>query len=164
MIHACPWSDHHVVSFQTSYVGLTPQTATWRLNDYLLTDPNVIREISNTPKRCYIRSPLTIKLYFPPWNLDPLLSLIPGWNSLSLPSLMEEEVWSLYAPWSEQEILYIIKSLKTSKAPGPDGYTPVYYRKFVGILTPKLSSFFIYILQGNKPPEEMLHTNMTLIR
>lgn len=55
------------------------------------------------------------------------------------------------------------KSLKTSKAPGNDGFTPIYYKKFAGTLAPKLSKLLNYILQGHKLPEEMLHDNMILI-
>ncbi|XP_040178055.1 C-type lectin domain family 7 member A-like [Rana temporaria] len=49
------------------------------------------------------------------------------------------------------------------KAPGPDRFTPIYYKKFAGTLAPKLSKLFNFILQGHKLPEEMLHTNMSLI-
>lgn len=44
-IHTCPWSDHHLVSFQTSHIGLSPMTASWRLNDSLLTDPEITSQL-----------------------------------------------------------------------------------------------------------------------
>lgn len=46
-IHECPWSDDHIVSFQTTYIGLAPQTSTWRLNDALLTDPVITSQIAD---------------------------------------------------------------------------------------------------------------------
>lgn len=95
-------------------------------------------------------------------NPGPISQEVPWLASLHPPTLTEEQLQSLNAP-SEQEILTIIKSLKTLKAPGPDGFTSTYYKKFADTLAPRLSNLFNYILQGHKLPEEMLHANMILI-
>lgn len=42
----CPWSDHHMVTFALSHVGLSLATAGWRLNDSLLTDSELVDKIS----------------------------------------------------------------------------------------------------------------------
>lgn len=44
-IHLCLWSDHDMVVFETSHIGLTPTTFDWRLNDSLLADPSIHQKI-----------------------------------------------------------------------------------------------------------------------
>lgn len=46
-IHTCPWSDHHMVSFHTSHIGLSPMTASWRLKDSLLGDPEITLQVAD---------------------------------------------------------------------------------------------------------------------
>lgn len=50
--------------------------------------------------------------------------------------------------FSETEVGQAIKSLNPSKAPGPDGFTGQYYRKYQEILTPHLCTFFNAIRRG----------------
>lgn len=38
MAGPCSWSNHHIVSFTVSHIGLSPATSGWHLNDSLLTD------------------------------------------------------------------------------------------------------------------------------
>lgn len=45
-IHTCPWSDHQIISFDTSHIGLAPTPFSWRLNDSLLTDPSITQQIT----------------------------------------------------------------------------------------------------------------------
>lgn len=66
-------------------------------------------------------------------------------------------------PCTDQEIINIIKSLKTSTAPGPDGFTTSYYKKFAIILAPRLVKLSNHILMGGQFPEEMLLANLSLI-
>lgn len=54
-------------------------------------------------------------------------------------------------------------SLKSGSAPGPGGFSSAYYKQYIDLLTPKLTSLFIYILEGGHFPEEMLLANMSLI-
>ena len=44
-IHPCPWSDHDMVVFETTHIGLPPTTFSWRLNDSLLSDPSTFQKI-----------------------------------------------------------------------------------------------------------------------
>lgn len=57
----------------------------------------------------------------------------------------------------------MIKSLKTGSAPGPDGFSAIYYKKFASLLSPSLVQLFNWVLQGGSFPEEMLLANMSLI-
>lgn len=45
-LHVCPWSDHHMVAFSTSRIGLKPTTYTWRRNDSPLTGPAIIDSLT----------------------------------------------------------------------------------------------------------------------
>lgn len=84
-------------------------------------------------------------------------------SNLTLPTLSMKQLEALNAPCTETEITAIIKSLKTSTAPGPDGYSTSYYKKFSHILSPKLATLYNHILRGNNFPAEMLLANMSLI-
>lgn len=69
-------------------------------------------------------------------------------DSLPLPKLTEKQLQLLNAPCKEEEIASII-SLKSSKTPGLDGYTAPYYKKFAGILVPKMAKLYnLYTERG----------------
>lgn len=95
----------------------------------LISHPKEVLQIFTSFYRCLLTSPETTS----PNDPDSWL------GSVSLPSLSEEQILSLNTPCTEQGILSIIKSLKTSIAPVPDGYTSSYYKKFAGMLAPKLT-------------------------
>ena len=44
-IHPCPWSDHNMVVFETTHIGLPPTTFSWRINDSLLSDQPTFQKI-----------------------------------------------------------------------------------------------------------------------
>lgn len=67
------------------------------------------------------------------------------------------------APCTELELTRIIKTLKTSTAPGPDGFSSSYYKKCAPLLTPHLTNLFNHILNGGQFPNEMLLANLSLI-
>lgn len=296
-IHPCPWSDHNIVAFETSHIGMTPTPFNWRLNDSLLSNPSTVQQI-NTHIEEYFRTNTSEEVLLTSvWaahkavlrghliniaaarnksklteikcltkelhdlynklnnNITPdLLNLIQikckalntllsedtekslrfskakfllhgnssstmfarklnhdtkpphvyklrnqkgnivthpqdvlqiftsfyknllsgpqthpppttlDWlNSLQLPKLSQLQASSLNDPCTDSEILNIIKSLKTSTAPGPDGFTTSYYKKFAPLLTPSLTKMFNYILSGGHFPEDMLLANLSLI-
>lgn len=95
---------------------------------------------------------------------SPTDSALKSWlDDLPLPALSREQLEEMNASCSDSELVNIIKSLKPSKTPGPDGYSASYYKKFQGILIPHLKSLFNYILKGNLFPDDMLLANMSLI-
>lgn len=83
------------------------------------------------------------------------------YKDIPLPTLQQEHTELMDAEFTEGEVLAAIKSLNPSKAPGPDGFTGHYYRKFAAILTPHLCSFFNAIRIGNSLS---LHENEALIQ
>lgn len=58
---------------------------------------------------------------------DTILELL---ESMELPQLMSEHVALMEAPISSADVERAICSMKLSKAPGLDGYTLEFYRKF----------------------------------
>lgn len=46
-IHPCPWSDHHMVMLSIAHIGISPVNATWRLNDSLLSDPDLVAKVTD---------------------------------------------------------------------------------------------------------------------
>lgn len=84
-------------------------------------------------------------------------------QDLHIPSLSASQVEKLNAPVTTSEVLNVIKSLRSGSAPGPDGFSAIYYKKFAPLLSPSLVQLFNWILQGGDFPEEMLLANMSLI-
>uniref|UniRef100_A0A803J5J8 Reverse transcriptase domain-containing protein n=1 Tax=Xenopus tropicalis TaxID=8364 RepID=A0A803J5J8_XENTR len=76
--------------------------------------------------------------------------------SITQKSLMENEV-------TEDEIKSAIKMLQLSKAPGPDGLTALYYKKFSHILSEHLKVLFNQLLTGDKFPQQTLTANISPI-
>lgn len=108
----------------------------------------------------YPKSWLCLKIstltYFP--------TLSPSWlSSLLLPSLTSPQIESLNAPFTEEELLKVIKSLKQSVAPGPDGFMASYYKHYASVLTPRLTTMFNNTLNGERFPNELTLANMSLL-
>lgn len=86
----------------------------------------------------------------------PQPSSLDWLNNLQLPTLNDQQIASLNEPCTDLEITNIIKSLKTSDAPGPDGFTSSYYKKCAPLLVPKLSKLFNHILLGGYFEDDIL--------
>ncbi|XP_066438144.1 zinc finger protein 25-like [Eleutherodactylus coqui] len=74
---------------------------------------------------------------------------------------MDREV--LNADISDEEISDTIKNLNMGKAPGPDGFTSLYYKKFKDVLVQPLKKVFQKLLNGEIPPKEFLDSQLTVI-
>ncbi|KAM9330149.1 uncharacterized protein PAF06_009885 [Gastrophryne carolinensis] len=61
---------------------------------------------------------------------------------VELPSIAPDCIALLDSPVMPQEILAAIKSTKTSKTPGLDGFGGLYYKKFAPLLVPHLANLF----------------------
>uniref|UniRef100_A0A8C5M6V9 Reverse transcriptase domain-containing protein n=1 Tax=Leptobrachium leishanense TaxID=445787 RepID=A0A8C5M6V9_9ANUR len=63
----------------------------------------------------------------------------------------------------EEEVREAVKALPKNKAPGPDGFSNLYYQTFADILIPTLTRFFNHIkTTGVMPPEMLQATIITL--
>lgn len=76
-------------------------------------------------------------------------------RDINLPHLQQTHRDLLDAPFSSEEILDIIKSLKTNSAPGPDGFSVCYYKKFGPRLAPPLARFFNSLRDGAPLPSDL---------
>lgn len=64
-------------------------------------------------------------------------------DRVSLPSLSEEQKEKLTAPVTEREVHAAIASLRSGKAPGPDGLCPEFYKKLSHLLAGPLTDMFL---------------------
>lgn len=78
-------------------------------------------------------------------------------QQIKLPTLTDSQLSSLNEPFSEREILHTISSLPSGKAPGPDGLTGEYYKKFSRHLLPHLTEFFNIAASSSKFTDESLN-------
>uniref|UniRef100_A0A803J749 Reverse transcriptase domain-containing protein n=1 Tax=Xenopus tropicalis TaxID=8364 RepID=A0A803J749_XENTR len=69
----------------------------------------------------------------------------------------------LASPVDTEEIEQLIKEAKSGKAPGPDGYTAKYYKKFAEHLIPHLKDLFQSFLDGSPPTTHMQTANIIMI-
>lgn len=73
-------------------------------------------------------------------------------KKICLPTLTAEEASEMIKPISSQEINDTIKTLKSNKSPGTDGFPGEFYRCFAEEITPVLCRVFNYALStGNSP-------------
>lgn len=63
-------------------------------------------------------------------------------DEIPLPKLKLEHSTILEKPITELEVLGVIYNLKRCSAPGPDGFSPCYYRTFASTLAPHLTRFY----------------------
>lgn len=70
-------------------------------------------------------------------------------DNLPIPSLSPEHKGELEAPFTDGEVLGVIKNLKMGLTPGPDGLSNPYYKTFAETLFPHLTKFINPKTQGN---------------
>ncbi|XP_073462515.1 probable serine/threonine-protein kinase DDB_G0277449 [Aquarana catesbeiana] len=70
------------------------------------------------------------------------ISITSFLSNIKLPSLSKDRRDLMEEPFTSDEIREVIKNLKTGSAPGPDGLSVPYYKKFGDILAPHMAKFF----------------------
>lgn len=85
-------------------------------------------------------------------------------SECQLPTLPTEAMNSLGDMITTEEVPDVLKSLPSGKAPGPDGFTYLYYQTFKEQLLPYLTSVYNSFLEGKNVPDSMLHSYISLIR
>uniref|UniRef100_A0A803TXE0 Reverse transcriptase domain-containing protein n=1 Tax=Anolis carolinensis TaxID=28377 RepID=A0A803TXE0_ANOCA len=80
-----------------------------------------------------------------------------------IPKLTEKQREILNRKITGEEISKTIKRLPPNKAPGPDGFTMLYYKTFQEILTPPLQQVMNKILVEGKVPATWKEANITLL-
>ena len=70
--------------------------------------------------------------------------------------LNQEEIKTLYGPFTSTEIGTVIKKLPTNKSLGPDGFRGEFYQTFREELTPILLKLFPKNCKGRSTPKLVL--------
>lgn len=84
-------------------------------------------------------------------------------ESMNPPKLSSEQLISLNAPLSIQEISQAISPLPSGKAPGPDSFSVKYYKLFNKPLTPHICDMFSTAVSSGQFPNEMLSANIVTL-
>lgn len=84
-------------------------------------------------------------------------------KDLALPSLSTSHREILEGEITMEEVLAVIKQAKTSKTPGPDGFSTAYYKTFATQLAPHLLRFFMAIQDGTALDTDSNKANICLI-
>lgn len=93
---------------------------------------------------------------------DP--SLIDDFFSkLNIPTISKEDKAQLEEPLSLEELNNAIKSMQTSKAPGPDGYSSEFYKAFSDLLSPVLLDVFNESFSANTLPATFYQACISLL-
>ena len=91
-----------------------------------------------------------------PTELDVVLEAIQ-------PSVTQETNDLLIRPFVKEEVVTAINQMEPITAPGPDGMPPIFYQSFWSFIGDEVCSAVLNCLNNCKIPEEINHTNITLI-
>lgn len=84
-------------------------------------------------------------------------------SRLNLPKITETQRDDLCRPITQSEILKIIQLLPNNKAPGPDGFSGEFYKKFSKILISPLSEMFQSSYVVGALPPSLMEANISLV-
>ncbi|KAM9319580.1 Fanconi anemia group B protein [Gastrophryne carolinensis] len=93
----------------------------------------------------------------PPAAIDEYITSTP------LPPISPEETESLEMPFSNLEVSATIKESPVGKCPGPDGFTPKFYKHFEARLTPFLTRVFNSIGDNCPFPKQSLEATVSVL-
>ena len=91
-----------------------------------------------------------------PTELDVVLEAVQ-------PLVTQEMNDQLLRPFSWDEVESAINQMESIMAPGPDGMPPLFYQSFWSLVGDEVCSAVLDCLNNCKIPEEINHTNITLI-
>jgi len=84
-------------------------------------------------------------------------------DKYQVPKLNHEQINHANSPITPNKIEAVIKSLRTKKSPGPDGFSAGCYQTFIEDLIPILSKLFHKIETDGALPNSFYEATITLI-
>ncbi|XP_053575206.1 early endosome antigen 1 [Bombina bombina] len=84
-------------------------------------------------------------------------------KELPIPTITQTQEEALNSPFKLEELLLVLKDLPLGKAPGPDGFTNYYSKKYNKILAPHLLTLFNSISRTNPFLSSSLTAHISLI-
>lgn len=94
---------------------------------------------------------------------SPTAPSLSNIQEANLPSLTNDDQKLLLQPLKIEEITAAIADTQQEKAPGPDGFTLLYYKAFQTQLAPNFTTAFNAILEGPSVPPDMLRASISVI-
>lgn len=84
-------------------------------------------------------------------------------DNLENPTIDCDRVKELDAPLSLEELLLSIKAMQSNKAPGPDGFTVEFFKKFGDKLAPLLLQMYNESLENGLLPPTLTQASISLL-
>lgn len=84
-------------------------------------------------------------------------------DNLDIPSINERDKKLLEESITLEEVGIAIQSLQSSKAPGPDGYTPEFYKKFLADIAPLFLDVFNESFERGLLPATFYQASISLL-
>ncbi|KAM4012535.1 LOW QUALITY PROTEIN: uncharacterized protein ACNLHF_004788 [Anomaloglossus baeobatrachus] len=81
----------------------------------------------------------------------------------ALPILENDDVQQLEVRFTEEEVGTVIKNTPAGKSPGPDGFSPAFYKIFQELLTPFLTKVFNAISETTPFAAQSLEAHITVL-
>lgn len=79
------------------------------------------------------------------------------------PPIAHEDRLNLSKPFVSSEVKAAIMSMQPYKAPGPDGFQPVFYQQFWDLVAPSVTKTVMNVLEGREFPEDLNRAFLVLI-
>lgn len=84
-------------------------------------------------------------------------------DSLTLPTISDDQRMVLNAPISKEEALMALRRLQSDKSPGPDGLGSEVYKEFKHLLIDPLIAMYDHSFEINKLPQTLREANISLV-
>lgn len=90
--------------------------------------------------------------------------VLPELASQGISSILsDEDDLELLRPFTGEDVHYALFSMQSTKSPGPDDISALFYQRYWHIIGPDVTKFVIEILDGAPLPEDLNYTFIALI-
>lgn len=81
----------------------------------------------------------------------------------SFPLLTSRELEALTRPYAQCEVVLAIKSMQAFKAPGPDGFQPLFYQRYWDVVRESVTKVVLDVVNGKDFPADLNKAFLVLI-